>query len=218
MACSRMPKCSTRPYLFPVHSCVDRSAGTKDAAPSMVVLLDSARSADPPHNSGMTGPSAFNTLPDAARVETSLPASNTGRASSTPSGRAPDRMRSRSFFRSGLATAQASNCSFHSAWAALPRSTALRVCERISGSTSKVFSGSKPSTSLTALSSSAPSADPWILPVFCFFGLGHPMIVLRMMSDGFEVSAFAASIASFSAATSSTYCPVFFQSTTCTCQ
>lgn len=39
------------------------------------------------------------------------------------------------------------------------------------------------------------------------------MIVLRMMSDGLLVSPFAASIAAFSSATSSTYWPVFFQST-----
>ena len=47
---------------------------------------------------------------------------------------------------------------------------ASRVCASTSSATTKVFSGSKPSTSLSAASSSAPSADPWILPVFCLFG------------------------------------------------
>ncbi len=44
------------------------------------------------------------------------------------------------------------------------------------------------------------------------------MIVLRMMIDGLSVSPLAASMASLSACTSSTYWPVFFQSTVCTCQ
>ena len=48
------------------------------------------------------------TLPLAARVETSLPASKTGSASSTPSGSSPVRRRSRSSLRSGFAAAQAS--------------------------------------------------------------------------------------------------------------
>ena len=55
IACSRMPKCSTRPYGLPVHSWVECSSGMKDATPSMVVLFDSARSAEPPQSSGMTG-------------------------------------------------------------------------------------------------------------------------------------------------------------------
>ena len=44
------------------------------------------------------------------------------------------------------------------------------------------------------------------------------MIVFRMMSDGLSVTPFAASIAAYSSCTSSTYSPVFFQSTVCTCQ
>ena len=56
------------------------------------------------------------------------------------------------------------------------------------------------------------------MPEFCLPGLGQPMIVFRMIIDGFDVSPFAASIAAYSSATSSTYSPVFFQSTVCTCQ
>jgi hypothetical protein len=44
--------------------------------------------------------------------------------------------------------------------------------------------GSKPRTFFVAASSSAPSAEPWILPVFCLPGEGQPMIVFRMISDG----------------------------------
>jgi hypothetical protein len=54
---------------------------------------------------------------------------------------------------------------------------------------------------------------PWILPLFCLPGEGQPMIVFRMISDGLSVSPLAASIAAYSSATSSTYSPVFFQST-----
>ena len=32
---------------------------------------------------------------------------------------------------------------------------------------------------LDGRNSSAPSAEPWILPVFCFLGAGQPMIVLQ---------------------------------------
>ena len=69
-----------------------------------------------------------------------------------------------------------------------------------------------------AASSAAPRAEPWILPVFCLPGLGQPMIVFRMMIEGLDVSPWAASMARWSSATSSTYWPVFFQSTVCTCQ
>ena len=96
--------------------------------------------------------------------------------------------RSSSCLRSGFASAQASKPFCHSACSSAPRSTALRVCSMTSSATSKVWSGSKPSTSLTARSSSAPRAEPWILPVFCFFGDGQPMIVLRMISDGLSVT------------------------------
>ena len=44
------------------------------------------------------------------------------------------------------------------------------------------------------------------------------MMVFRMISDGLSVTPLAFSIASFSSATSSTYSPVFFQSTTWTSQ
>jgi len=44
---------------------------------------------------------------------------------------------------------------------------------------------------LVAATSSAPSAAPCALPVFCALGAGQAMIVLRMMSDGRSVSAIA---------------------------
>ena len=92
------------------------------------------------------------------------------------------------------------------------------MCAITSSATAKFSAGSKPSTFFVAASSSPPRAEPWILPVFCLPGDGQPMIVFRMMIDGFAVSPLAASSASCSAGTSSTYSPVFFQSTVCTCQ
>ncbi len=85
MACSRMPKCSTRPYGLPGQAFVCRSSGRKLGSPSGVVLFDSARSAEPPHSSGILGAIALSTLPEAARVAMPLgSASQLGSASSQP--------------------------------------------------------------------------------------------------------------------------------------
>ena len=89
MPCSRMPKCSTRPVTgSPFHILVERSAGMNDGAPSMVVLLDSARSAEPPQNSGTVSAMALIAAPDALRVATPLgSAGKVGSSSSQPCGR-----------------------------------------------------------------------------------------------------------------------------------
>ena len=80
-----MPKCSVRPYGLPGNIFDCRSVGRKLGSPSIVVLLDSARSAEPPHSSGSFGASALSTLPEAARVAMPLgSASQLGRASSQP--------------------------------------------------------------------------------------------------------------------------------------
>ena len=205
MPCSRMPKCSVRPYSSPGNSLVAYSGGTNDGSPFIVVLLLSARSAEPPHSSGSTGASASSTLPDAARV--AMPfgsAGNSGSASVQPSGRRRVASRSNSAVRSGLAAAQASKrllpLGVRRA-AALDhlrgRARAPRRRPRRSAS------GSKPRISLVAATSSAPSAEPWILPVFCLFGAGQPMMVRSAMNDGRSVSALAASSAAYSASTSS---------------
>ncbi len=70
-----------------------------------------------------------------------------------------------------------------------------------------------PRIRLVAATSSAPSAEPWILPVFFLFGAGQPMIVRSEISDGRAVSARAASNAAASAATFSSYSPFSVQST-----
>ena len=69
-----------------------------------------------------------------------------------------------------------------------------------------------------AATSSAPSAEPWALPVFCLVGAGQPMIVRSRMNDGRSVSSVAASSAAYSASTSSWYLLPAVKSTVCTCQ
>ncbi len=115
IACSRMPKCSTRPYGSPDHSWVDHSMGMNDFASLIVVRFDSARSADPPHSSGSSAASALITVPDAARVETSLPGANTGSAEAMSSGSSRALTRSHSALRSGFAAAHASKRSCQAA-------------------------------------------------------------------------------------------------------
>ena len=153
----------------------------------MVVRFDSARSAEPPQSSGSTPASALMTLPDAARVDSSVPPSNTGSACSMSSGSSPASSRSSRTFLLGVRRGPRVEPDLPLGvcrGAALDRRS--RVCASTSSATTKFFSGSKPSTSFVAASSSAPSAEPWILPVFCLPGLGQPMIVFRMMIDGLD--------------------------------
>ena len=72
IACSRMPKCSTRPYQSAVKSSVEMDGGPNDFTPLMVVLLLPARSAEPPHSSGSFGATSLSTWPNAARVASGL--------------------------------------------------------------------------------------------------------------------------------------------------
>jgi hypothetical protein len=73
-----------------------------------------------------------------------------------------------------------------------------------SSSTGKFTSGSKPRISLVAGDLvGAERGAVRGLPVFCLVGAGQPMIVRSTMNDGLSVTALAASIASYSAWTSS---------------
>ena len=185
----------------------------------MVVLLDSARSAEPPQSSGTFAAIALITAPDALRVATSFPASNVGSWSAQPCGRVRVWSRSKSATSADGLVVQCRNAWSHSDCAALPRSTAWRVCSSTPGGTSKVLSGSKPRTRLVAATSSSPSAEPWALPVFWAEGAGHAMIVRSTMKLGRSVTALALRIASCRAGTSSTYLvSSWVQSTVCTCQ
>ena len=126
MACSRMPKCSTRPYGPPGKALDCRSVGRKLGSPSGVVLFDSARSAEPPHSSGIFGVIALITLPDAARVAMPLgSAGQLGRSLSQPGLSSSATRRSYSSLPSGFAAAQVSKLDCHSSWACRPRSSQL---------------------------------------------------------------------------------------------
>ena len=196
MACSRMPKCRTRPYSSPGNSLVACSAGTNDGSPFGVVLLDSARSAEPPHSSGSTGAIAVSTSPEALRVATPLgSASKVGSASRPAVGQRPGASSGRAApARSGLALGPGVELlvATRRCGRAAARRRAPRVCSSTSSSTSKVCSGSKPRIFLVAATSSSPSAEPCALPVFCALGAGQAMIVRRLMKLGRSVTAFGA--------------------------
>src|SRR5262249_18508010 len=153
--------------------------------PAIVVSLLPARSAEPPQSSGNTGASAFSTLPDADRVAIgpSLGA-NDGSASDHPDGSALAASRSSKARLDGLASAHLAKFSSHAARGSLPGSAPPRARANASSSTGKSTAGSKPSISLVAAASGAPSADPCASPVFCLFGAGQPMTVDSAMIDG----------------------------------
>src|SRR6476646_8797869 len=106
IACSRIPKCRVRPYGVAFQWAVFAAAGPNESTPFIVVLFDSARSADPPHSSGNTGARAVSTAPDAARVETPFGSTGQdGNASVQPSGSSRACSRSNNAFCSGFAAA-----------------------------------------------------------------------------------------------------------------
>ena len=161
MPCSRMPKCRLRPYGLVLQVSVVMSSGPNDGSPLITVLLEPARSADPPHSSGSVAPNACSVASDALRVATPLASgSHTGRSSAQPSGSSRRDSLSNSALCSGLAAAHASNFFCHSACFSVPRSAAVRVWLITSSAMKKFTSGSNPSSRLVAATSSSPSAAP----------------------------------------------------------
>src|SRR5450631_450734 len=197
----------------------------KLGAPSMVVLLDPARSAEPPQSSGVTSASAVRTLPEAARVAMPLgSAGKVGNASAKWPGSLRLTTRSSRDALSGWEARQAAYPLFHSSWAVLPRPITSRARAMTSASTSKVWAGSKPSSVLVAAIALSPSAEPWDAPVSSLPGVGQAMTVLSTTSVGLSLTVLALSIAASSASTSSTYRLLLLllqsplQSTVTTCQ
>ena len=135
-------------------------AGRKEFPPSIVVILESARSADPPQNSGSTFAIALMTCPDEVRVATSLPASNTGRVASQPAGSSRSTNRFKSAARSGCALCHWANFPSHSLCNCAPRAFTARTCAKTSAGIANFSSGLRPSSTLVAAISSSPSADP----------------------------------------------------------
>ncbi len=113
MACSRTPKWKLAPA--GVAACW---SGTS----LIQVLLDGARSAEPPMRVGRFGARALMALPDAERVATA-PSSGekTGRSASQPAGSARLQAASQEAARPGSAALQAAWRSRHAACAAAPR-------------------------------------------------------------------------------------------------
>src|SRR5215472_3835710 len=94
------------------------SFGKKSPAPSKVrlVLLDLARSAEPPTIQGMFLARAFRVLPELSRVAMPLgSAGKTGRSLSQPSGRSRDFILVRCEASSGYFLAYSAKSAFHAA-------------------------------------------------------------------------------------------------------
>ena len=184
---------------------LDRSAGRNDGAPSMVVLFDSARSAEPPHELRQDRGDRVDDL--AGRLaggDALASAGNTGSAS--PSRPAAPAACSRSQQRGplGVRRRQAANDSCHSACRPARRAHRPRGRGRAPRrTTSKDFVGveaEQPPWSRRPRRRRAP--QPCALPVFCAVGAGQPMIVRSAMNEGRSVSARAAVSAAANAATS----------------
>ena len=88
-----------------------------------------------------------------------------------------------------------------------PRSTPF-MCAATSSGTTNFSSGSQPSTSLVARTSSSPSGLPCAFAVSMACGAGYAMCEWTMTSDGFAVSACAFAIACASSSRSFTSCDV----------
>ena len=134
--------------------------GKNEPPPSILVLLDPAKSEDPPQNSGKCFAIALMTCPDAARVATSLPGAKVGISESQPAGKALVRRRSKSFVCSGLLDCQVANFVFHSLRTFAARSFTKRACVNTSAGIANFSSGFKPKATLVAAISSSPSAEP----------------------------------------------------------
>ena len=191
-------------------------AGKKDPPPLILVLLEPARSADPPQNSGKTAAIALITSPDAARVATSLPGAKTGRFESHPVGSDRDCNLAKSEALSGLLVLHCSNFSFHCARACAPRSFTNRACAKTSAGIAKSSSGLSPNSTLVCLISSSPKAEPCEAAVPRALGAGQAITDFIRISEGLEISFFAATIAASSAAISTL--PSGAAATSMTCQ
>ena len=139
--------------------------------PSKVVLVDSTRSAAPPIMVGAKDANAAIVLCEAARVAICSPAAKLGRASRQPSPSSPAHAWSHSSACSGSAVRHAAKRSSHAPCARAPAARS-DMCSYTRGSTQKVRSGSNPSTSLAARTSSSPSGAPCALAVSTACGAG----------------------------------------------
>ncbi|CAB4716772.1 unannotated protein [freshwater metagenome] len=191
-------------------------AGRKEDAPSILVLFDPAKSAEPPQNSGRIFARALITSPEAARVAISFPAAKNGRSASQLEGSSWFRRRSRSWAELEFFDFQSAKALFHCSCRSAPRLLTWRACAKTSLGIANFSSGFKPSSTFVAAISSSPNAEPCDLPVPRRVGAGHAITVFRRMREGFVFSFFAAIMAASSAAISTL--PSSAVATSMTCQ
>ena len=158
--------------------------GRNEPPPSIVVLLLSAKSADPPHISGSFFARALITSPEAFRVATSLPASKVGTKESQSVGNSFDKILASNLARSGSLFFHTSIFLFQAVCACAPRIFTSRACANKSSGNAKCSSGLRPSSDLVAATSSAPNAEPCDLAVPRAFGDGHAITVCRRIRVG----------------------------------
>ena len=186
MACSRTPKWRFRPA--PV--------GRKSPMPFIMVLVDGARSAEPPIRNGALFAIALRTFPEALLVAIAPSFSvKAGSSLSQPLSALPSIIArtwrpSSGYSRSYLASVESQSFS-----SASPLESAFLNPSRTSSGTKNVGSSGQPSFSFVAFTSSVPRGAPWTSAVSCLPGLPKPIIVLAMMIDGLPASSFADSIA-----------------------
>ena len=185
-----------------------------------MVLLDSARSAEPPQSSGSSAAIALMTVPDAFRVATPFgSASNVGSASAQPSGSVRVCIRSKSAASADGLVVQCRN-------SLVPRGLGrLAAGHRLAGVREDVVGdleglvGVEAEDLLGGRDLVVAERGAVRLAGVLRVGAGHAMIVRSTMKLGRSVTASAFWIASYSAGTSSRYSvSSWVQSTVCTCQ
>lgn len=140
--------------------------------------------------------SAERTLPEAARVATSLPASNVGRDSVQPVGRLAGLEALQERVAGGVGDLPRLERGVPALAQARRRARPRRACTRgPRWGRRTTCRGRGRGSILRPRISSAPIAEPWMPPVFCLVGEGQPMIVRSAMIEGLPVSACAAATA-----------------------
>ena len=130
-----MPKWKLRPA---------RLVAEKSPSPARYVLVEGARSAEPPTSVATTGARALSTFPDAARVAIVSRGVNAGSAASHPAGSSPASAARHCAATSGYADAKARTRACHAVSSAAPRITHASACSRAASGTRNVSCSGQP--------------------------------------------------------------------------
>ena len=161
------------------------SVRLNESAPSIVVLLVPARSAEPPHNSGSSAARALITLPARGTRGDAGSGFERGQRFVDVLGKFVRFDTVESAFFSGFAAAQASNFCCHAARFSAAREARARVCAITSSSTRRSARGrSRAAFFVAAQLIGAERRAVDLARCSACRATGQPMIVLRMMSDG----------------------------------